>query len=347
MELAAIGAPNRSMTAAYAGCLRFYTAGDTRISAAVLPERGKYGIMKFNLLTKEHILKVLLTGASGFVGQATLKALTATGAEVVTLGRRPVAGYRHIPCDLLSGPDFHALLGQAQATHLLHLAWATEHGKFWATPENLEWITATLSLVTAFCESGGRGIVCAGSCAEYDWSSGWCDEETTSTNAATLYGRAKDATRRVAQSVAQQADVPLAWGRVFLSYGHGEDARRLIPSATAALLGKTAAFSIDGAAQRDFLHVSDVAEAFVALLGSGANGVANISTGRPVALSQAIERLAVPLGGDPAAFLALAAPRAGEPRLLSGAPAHLARLGWSPKLSLDEGFGKLAAQMAK
>ncbi len=287
-------------------------------------------------------MRVLLTGATGFIGKATLEALVMAGAEVVTLGRKPVAGHKNVHCDLLSAPDFPTLLQQAKATHLVHLAWATEHGKFWEARENIDWMAATVSLVTAFSDYGGRGIVCAGSCAEYDWGNGWCNERDTPTNASSLYGVAKDATRRVACSIAQQADVPLAWGRVFLSYGYEEDPRRLIPSATAALLGEKPAFSIDGEAQRDFLHVSDVAEAFLALLKAGAKGVANISSGQPVSLAHAIERLAFHLEADPKDFLALAQPRTGEPRLLSGYPEYLTQIGWRPTRSLDEGFARIA-----
>ena len=55
----------------------------------------------------------------------------------------------------------------------------------------------TTRLVDAFCVAGGQQVVIAGTCAEYEWTHGYRREDSTPLNLATLYGTAKDATRRM------------------------------------------------------------------------------------------------------------------------------------------------------
>ena len=284
-------------------------------------------------------MRVLLTGASGFVGRCVLNALQHQGIEVATVGRvRSQPSVPFIEADLLSVSDFGPLMQQVQATHLLHLAWYAEHGKYWTSPLNLRWAEATTRLVEAFCAAGGQQVVIAGTCAEYDWAHGYCREDSTPLNPATLYGTAKDATRRLVMAVCAQHQVPCAWGRIFLPYGQGESASRLIPSLIDVFRGEREPFGVNATAYRDFLHVSDVAEGFVRLLTTGASGAYNICSGEPVRLAEVVTTLASLLGADPESVLALTTERPGEPPLLVGENLKLKALGWRPALTLAQGL---------
>lgn len=293
-------------------------------------------------LAKDRHVRVLVTGATGYIGRPVVDALHAAGYAVVTAGRRPVDGADHLPCDLLDSPDLAALVRSARATHLMLLAWEAGHGAYWTHPDNPRWALTTAALVDAFCRAGGNGIAVAGSSAEYDWTRGWCREDDTPAVPATPYGQAKDAARRLCQTIARSAGVPLAWGRIFLSCGPGEDDRRLVPSVIDALRGRRAPFALDAEAQRDFLHVTDTAAALVRLLSAGADGVANVSSGLPVRVGDVVRGLARSIGADPAPLLALAARKDAEPRLLAGEPARLTALGWAPRVSLDEALALCA-----
>jgi nucleoside-diphosphate-sugar epimerase len=228
----------------------------------------------------------------------------------------------------------------------LHLAWYTEYGKYWTSPLNLRWMEATVRLVEAFCHAGGQQVVVAGTCAEYDWSYGYCQEDSTPLNPTTLYGIAKDATRRLVMAVCAQQEVPCAWGRLFYPFGGGEAQQRLIPSLIGALQGQQPAFGVAALDYRDFLHASDAAEGFVALLRSGATGQYNISSGQPVQIGQLTRELAMLLAVDPKPILALTTERPGEPVLLVGENLKLKGLGWQPGYSLAEGLQRTISDLS-
>lgn len=277
-------------------------------------------------------MKVLLTGATGFLGRYVLSQLIAQRVEVVVAGRAPPAGFHgeFIKADLLHADTYASLVRRARATHLMHLAWYAEHGKYWSSPLNLRWLEASLRLAEAFCESGGQKIVSAGTCAEYDWSYGYCREDITPLVPATLYGTAKDATRRMVAAVCGEHKVPFSWGRIFLPYGNGEDSRRLVPALIEVFQGRRQPFGVNASSYRDFLHVEDVARGFVHLLQSDAAGNFNISSGQPTRIAEVVRLIATALNGDPGVVLDLSTDRPGEPEMLIGDNRKLKALGWQP-----------------
>jgi nucleoside-diphosphate-sugar epimerase len=283
-------------------------------------------------------VRVLVTGANGYIGRAVIAALGERDVALVTAGRRAIKGVPFVETDLLSEPDFPEMVRRAQASHLVHLAWVADHPTYWTHPDNPRWAVATARLVDAFCQQGGKGVVVAGSCAEYDWSHGWCREGLTPSHPATPYGLAKDAARRLVQETARLAGVPLAWGRIFMSFGPGEHPDRLIPSLVSHLQGRRPALSVDGDAFRDYLHVDDIGKALVELLLCRAEGIVNISSGAPVRIRDIVACLAREIGADPEPLLLQAMVRPNEPRLLAGEPTRLTSLGWKPDLTLEVGL---------
>lgn len=286
-------------------------------------------------------MKVLLTGASGFLGQHVLEELRRNEIETVIVGRhrpRDSQWAEYVGADLLADDRRFDFFDECQASHFLHLAWYAEHGKYWSSPFNLDWVDATSKLVQQFCEAGGQHVVVAGTCAEYEWSQPLCVEDETPLNPSTLYGTAKDAARRLAVAICAAHDVRCDWGRIFLPYGQGENRERLIPSLIDVFAGKRAAFGVNADACRDFLHVSDVAAGFMTLLRSGEGRAYNISSGNPVVLSDVVKMVAELMGADPTPVLSLATSRPGEPTHLVGDNSRIQSLGWHPKLTMRDGL---------
>src|SRR5206468_9393880 len=180
------------------------------------------------------VSRVLVTGATGFIGRHTLAPLVAAGHEVHATARTPGAAARGVTwpaADLLDSPD---VVRYVNPDALLHLAWYAEHGKFWSSPENLRWLQASVALLRAF---SGRRAVIAGTCAEYDWTTGaWRLAEDAPLAPATLYGACKHALHVATEAYAREAGFSLAWGRIFFLFGPDEHPGRLVPSVLGPLL---------------------------------------------------------------------------------------------------------------
>jgi nucleoside-diphosphate-sugar epimerase len=286
--------------------------------------------------------RVLLTGASGFIGRHAVAALRARGFEVHAVSRRAR------PSD--DGATWHAgdlaepgvaarLITSIRPTHLLHLAWYVEHGKFWTSPENLSWVARSLDLVRAFREAGGARAVLAGTCAEYQWGLGECVEGETPLAPATLYGAAKHALRQIVESYARVTGLSAAWGRVFLLYGPDETESRLVPSVVTSILRGEPALCSEGTQLRDLLYVADVADAFAALLASDVTGAVNVASGEPVRLRDVACNIAERLGRPELLRLGARPTPAGDPPVLTARVDRLrTEVGWAPSRTLDEGL---------
>ena len=209
--------------------------------------------------------RVLLTGATGFIGRHTLIALSKAGHDVHAVARHrgpERAGVTWHEADLLAGC---AVVGEVEPEILVHLAWYAEHGRFWTSPENLRWVAASLELLRTFADAGGQRVVMAGTCAEYEWSRAVYHEDSP-LRPSTLYGAAKHGLHTVAAAYCEQMRIELAWGRLFFLYGPHEARERFVPSLVRALLAGEAAPMTSGTQRRDFLHVADAGAAFAALV---------------------------------------------------------------------------------
>lgn len=288
--------------------------------------------------------RVLVTGGGGFVGRHALPQLVARGWEVHAAGRSPLPpdaadGVTFHPCDLLTEGEAARVVAAIEPTHLLHLAWNAVPGKFWSDLDNLDWVAASLRLYRAFAAAGGRRAVLAGTCAEYDWSHAELSETATPLVPHTLYGKAKNAFRELAQSAAGPLGLEMAWGRIFFLYGPHEAAARLVPDVVTSLLREQPALCSHGRQERDFMHVADVAGAFVALLESGYTGPVNIASGDARPLAEVIGSIAALIGRPELVRLgARQAPAGDPPRLAADVRVLFDEVGFRPRFDLESGL---------
>lgn len=293
--------------------------------------------------------KVLVTGGTGFVGRHALPVLSKNGYQVHAVTRNfpiPTAKgnvtWHH--GDLMKREEIESLLAKIKPSHLLHFAWYAIPGKYWTAAENLAWAAATLNLVQAFCAHGGNRAVVAGSCAEYDWNYGRCSETSTPCNPSTLYGACKNATRLVLEAWSKQADLSSAWGRIFFVYGPHESPSRLVPSVIDSLLKGQPARCTHGNQVRDFMHVADVASAFVALLNSEVTGSVNVASGVAVPLREVIYGVADALDQRKLIQLGTLAAPANEPQVLIADVGRLRdEVGFRPRFDLQDGISDTVA----
>jgi len=251
-------------------------------------------------------LKVLLTGATGFIGSQVARALLAQGHEVRASARAGRAKdavadvadrIEWVTLDLFDASDA-AIDALAHGTDAcVHLAWFAVPGQYLASPENLRCVTGSLRLLESLAKQGCRRAVFVGSCFEYDFDGGRLSE-TSPVRPQSLYAASKLSTRYMGEQLARQHGLEFVWARLFYLFGPFEDARRLVPSVIGALLRHESVDVTHGAQVRDFLHVADVGSALATLAGSSLSGVVNVGSGQPVTVRQVVATLDALLGGD-------------------------------------------------
>jgi len=284
--------------------------------------------------------RVLITGASGFIGRHCLDTLIHRGYEVHAVARHPLDTCSDViwhDVDLLLSGAPAKLAHSVRATHLLHFAWYTRHGLYWTAPENNQWLVSSIELVDAFADAGGERAVCAGTCAEYAWNNRPCDERDTPLTPATPYGSAKVALHSRLDELAGARHFSLGWGRIFFPYGPFENASRLVPSVINSLMRRELVKCTSGDQQFDYLYVQDVADAFVAFLDSSVTGAVNIASGLPFRVRDIVMTLARQLDGLDLLRLGALPQRPNDPRFLVASIDRLRKeVGWRPAFSLDQ-----------
>ena len=290
------------------------------------------------------VSRVLVTGASGFIGRAVIPYLCELNFEVHAITRRETCVRDNLQwwhCDLFERDDVDSLLRSVAPTHLLHLAWITQPGAFWSSITNIEWLRASQNLILSFRRYGGARVVGIGTCAEYDWlkisADGLLGEECL-VNPASLYGQMK---RELGQWLSVQDDLSVAWARLFYAYGPGESDKRLVPSLILSLLHRLEIDVGSPSLTRDYLYVDDLGLALSLLVASDLRGAFNVASGQPITLSEIVDVLTSALGGRKLIRFGGRRTRPEEPRRLVADISKVSNvLHFSPTTKLSLGLEK-------
>lgn len=290
---------------------------------------------------------ILVTGGTGFIGQYVVRELASAGHEVHVLSRRPGQPLESVTwhaVDLHEGEQVKSVLERIRPAAVAHLAWITTPGMFWRSTENLLWVETSLRLLRGLAEVGCRRVLLAGTCAEYALRAGRCDERRTPLQPTTVYGTAKLATTSTALSAAEILGLEVAVGRIFFPYGPGEPAEKLVTSTVRSILAGTRAPCTAGTQRRDFLEVSDVAAALVALLCSEVVGAVNIGSGHATRVADLVLMLGEMLGRPDLVGLGDLPSSSSDPPLIEAVIDRLRfEVGWQPTVTLAEGLTRTIA----
>ncbi|PHQ36747.1 NAD-dependent epimerase/dehydratase family protein [Rhodopirellula bahusiensis] len=293
-------------------------------------------------------MRVLVTGATGFIGRWILPALAARDCEVIAVSSSPNAASCHestagqsdvrwITGDLLDHSAIASTVAQANADTLVHTAWDTTPGTYWTTSKNLDWVSASLKLFQAFQQSGGKRIVAAGTSAEYSWGDDANLTEGVNEQSNTLYGVAKDSLRRTLEQWAAVKNLSWAWGRVFCPFGPHERVERLIPKLIGRLCANEPMPFDSGNLIRDFISVQDLGDAFAALATSSIQGPINLASGQDTSIRDIVTILAQHMGRiDQVQFDSLPDPKGQPKRIVADIGRQTNELGWQSSTTVKQ-----------
>jgi dTDP-6-deoxy-L-talose 4-dehydrogenase (NAD+) len=242
-------------------------------------------------------MKVLVTGATGFVGRHVVARLLERGHEVTALGRDASKLERmpwrdratFIACDLHR--DFAPAIDRARGTEVLvHLAWPglPNYKDAFHLERNLP---ADLRFLAAAAREGIARIVVAGTCFEYGMQHGPLREDMA-TFPTTAYGLAKDALRKSLEVLRKSAPFTLQWVRLFYMHGEGQNPGSLLAQLDRAIAEGRARFDMSPGDQlRDYLSIEEVAANFAKVVEHAeCEGVINCCSGKPVSVRELVER---------------------------------------------------------
>lgn len=243
--------------------------------------------------------RVVLSGATGFIGSYLAEELVARGYEVIALRRSQSDTWRvaSVQTQLIwvdiDEESWEQQVVDLQPQYLVHAAWmGVGVGQRDDWQSQLQNLTFTVKLLQVLRRGPLKKVIVLGSQAEYGTFEGRVDE-THSTQPTEAYGAVKIATLAILQAYCQAHSIEWYWLRVFAVFGPREDKHWFVSFVANSLLKKQPP-SLTGCEQRyDYLFVNDLARAIVQTLpaADGLSGVYNIGANHATGLREIVDTI--------------------------------------------------------
>ncbi len=235
-------------------------------------------------------MKILVTGANGYLGQGVVKALLDNGHSVVAADFK--TNYvddraEKMDCDLFSVEDPYTYFGKPDV--LLHLAW--RDGFVHYSENHIADLPKHYHFLKQMVDAGIAKISVMGTMHEIGFFEGSINENTPC-HPMSLYGIGKDALRNCVAMMTNGKHTNWQWLRGYYIVGHSEFGCSIFSKITAAEKeGKTEFPFTMGQNQFDFIDYDDFCAQVAAAVGQDEiNGIINICSGKPEKLADRVER---------------------------------------------------------
>lgn len=241
-------------------------------------------------------MKVLVTGATGFIGNYVVLTLLKQNHEVIATSTSIEKAKQYdwfsqvdyIPFNfeaVNNDVDYFTFFGSPDV--LIHTAW--EGLPNYKAAFHLEVNLARhILFLENMVENGLKSLSVTGTCFEYGLQEG-CLTENTPAAPSTVYAEAKNALRQALQKLPQQFS--FKWIRLFYMYGNGQSPKSLLSQLDKALENGDSSFNMSGGEQiRDYLPIEKVADYVVKIaLQTKIDGIVHCCSGEPISVKKLVE----------------------------------------------------------
>jgi dTDP-6-deoxy-L-talose 4-dehydrogenase (NAD+) len=243
-------------------------------------------------------MRILVTGATGFIGRHVVEYLLSCGHSLITTARRSKEEVNDL-CPLLKNTEYISInLNEKNDNYyaffkkpdcVIHLSWegVYNYNELFHIEQNLP---ANYHFIKSMIQNGLSDITIAGSCFEYGMQNG-CLNEDMLTIPVTVYGLAKDTLRKFVETLQTKCQFSMKWMRVFYVCGHGKGERSLYTQLEETIMNKDSQFNMSlGEQLRDYLPVTCAAEYISKVaLQNNVTGIINCCSGKPISVRSFVE----------------------------------------------------------
>ena len=238
-------------------------------------------------------MKILVTGATGFIGSAFAKLALSHGHSIGGMMLPTETPPAHVPVSdkmvWIKGTLAELPWREIEAFKpdaCIHFAWIATPGVYLESPENEKHLEWSLNLARRLKGIGTGQFVGVGTCIEYKITNTPLNEDRTPVDPTTLYSRCKNTLRETLEAEARKDGSHFCWGRIFYPYGVGEHPARLCSSLIQKFRRGEKLVLKTPHSTKDYIYIDDLAAAILLTMEKKFQGTINWGTGEGISVRQ-------------------------------------------------------------